>query len=198
MLVFLNPEELVTGTVMMSQVKKIQTGLKEGVPPKELLQNPTVVPLDDIQEVSELSGSITVTYTKDAQPRKERFSFRENAVAQTVMEQLEKRLGSRFQRGSKPMGVGSRVVVILVLLVIVLACVGFFYWGALEYEAGLVSPTGGARTRGIISLIGMLGTTGVLVGGGILLLLLVLYAVSMFARPPKVTTLSPAAGPPPE
>jgi len=144
------------------------------------------VPINKVIQVRLLIKRITVDY-RDDDGKDTSISIRsdKDEVIESILAGLQNRLGNSFTRISRP---NSRVEVAirsLILLVFGLGGTGFCYWATLD----LVGRELHGRYSGIASLFQLIGPNGVLCIGGGLILLLLVFIISQFVKPPTETLL---------
>lgn len=183
--------ELVSATTDPSMAKQVQAKLQQGAFPLDILADNHVIPFNNITEVSQTMSSLRVYYTENNSAKSTRLECDDTAMAEAILNALQKRLGAKFERNSAPLGIGKAVLVPLVFMMIILAATTFCYFGAAEIASGEVTPTGSARTRGIAALLGLIGPTGVACIGGVLFLVALGLMIYLIAKPPLVTKLTP-------
>ena len=111
-------------------------------------------------------------------------------MADEIFHKLQQQLGSNYKKNSAPVGTGISLAVSGFFMLVVFACTAFFYYGAYELESGAISPVGSSRTRGILNLLELLGTNGVLIIGGLLFILTLGLMIYLVANPPTVMELN--------
>jgi flagellar basal body-associated protein FliL len=185
--------ELVSATIDPGTAKKFQAELRQGRFPLDMLANKKVAPFNQITEVSQTMSTVRVHYRQANAAKSTRLEGKDDEMAEAIVNALEKRLGSRFERTSRPMGRGKISAISLIVMLILLGGNIFCYFGALEASSGAITPTrGSAQTRGIVALLGLLGPNGVVCIGSILLLLALVSIIYYLVNPPLVTKLIPA------
>lgn len=112
---------------------------------------------------------------------------KEDRISEEIMELLQKRLGEKYVRMSRPTSRTNLAIWSSIILFVPLCVTGFFYWVA----QGIIGEeiNGSARARGLGAILQFLGPNGVLCIGGILLLIAIVIVVSLFAKPPMETLL---------
>lgn len=144
------------------------------------------VPINKVTQVRLLIKRITVEYRDDA-GKDTSISIRsdKDEVIESILTGLQNRLGNSFTRISRPNSRGEVAVRSLILLVAGLGGTGFCYWATLD----LVGRELHGRYSGIASLFQLIGPNGVLCIGGGLILLLLVFIISQFVKPPTETLL---------
>lgn len=143
--------------------------------------------LNQIAQVRLLLNEIKIYYRDNTKKDLSvNITCREDKISDDILESLQKRLGGQFTRTSKQ---NSRFEVAgrsLILLLIGFGGTGFCYWATL----GIGDSDYHGRYRGIVSIIQLIGPNGMLcIGGGIILILLI-YIISQFIKPPMETLLT--------
>lgn len=106
-------------------------------------------------------------------------------TSKAVIEALQKRLENGFVLMSKPNSRWEVAGRSLILLIITFGITGFCYWGTIDLGTEELH----GRYSGIGTLLQLIGSNGVLcIGGGILVILLI-FIVSQFVKPPMETLL---------
>lgn len=184
-------KEVVSGVINPSAAKKFQAELQQGNFPVDMLSNKKVVPLNQITQVTQTMSSVRVFYTEANASKSTKLEGKDEEMAKAMLDALQKRLGSKFERSSTPMGRGMITAVSSFFMIIFLGITTFCYFGSIEASSGSLSPMGSARTRGIAGLLGLLGPGGVACIGGGLFLLILIVIIYYLVNPPLVTKLVP-------
>jgi len=144
------------------------------------------IPINKVTQARLLINRITVDY-QDEDGKDTSISIRsdKDEVIESILAGLQNRLGNGFTRISRP---NSRVDVAirsLILLVVGLGGTGFCYWATLDLGGRELH----GRYSGIASLFQWIGSNGVLCICGGLILLLLVFIISQFVKPPTETLL---------
>lgn len=183
--------ELVSGVINPGSAKKFQAELQRGNFPADILSNKKVIPLNQITEISQTMDYVRLYYTEAGASKSTKIVGKDEEMAQSIMGALQKRLGSKFEVSSTPMGRGTITAVSSFFMIIFLGITTFCYFGSIEASSDSFSAMGSARTRGIAGLLGLLGPGGVACIGGVLFLLILGVIVYYLVNPPLVTKLIP-------
>ncbi|MBN1993690.1 MAG: hypothetical protein JW953_13395 [Anaerolineae bacterium] len=183
--------KLVSGMINPNSLKKVQQELGQGNFPMDRLNNPKEVPYNQITQVTQTMSTVRVHYRQANAVKSAKLEGKDDEMAQTILNALEKRLGAGFERSATPMGRGKISAFSFVGMVVLLGINAFCYFGALEANSGSLTPRGSARTRGIVAVLDMLGPGGVACIGGILVLLAIGVIIYYLANPPLITKLIP-------
>lgn len=183
--------EIVTGRFGSDEIEKFQAELQRGNLPIDMLTHKKVVPLKHITEISQTMSSVKVRYTEANSPKSTKLKCKDDAMAEDMLDTLQKRLGSRFKRTSTPVSRGLIATMSSIVMTVFLGITTFFYYAAVEATTGSLVSTGSARTRGMAAWLGLLGPNGVACIGGALFLLILIIIIAYLVNPPLTTTLAP-------
>jgi hypothetical protein len=172
--------------------------LAAGEPLKTLLGGKaTVIPLAAIRKVRGKQGAddLDVHYTAQGKVRMLNVGFADSATRNEVLDALQHRMGAGFQvRVQELSPLQAAIKPFFMLLVATFFVVAGFV-GALEIAAGAeydISGRGALLQRAYVSIVSLLGPIGVLVLGGLLVLLLLVWFVRRVLNPPTQMTLARA------
>lgn len=168
----------------------VQISLLNGNIPKDVFTDRENIPFNKITTVSRLMASITIEHNEGSGEASSKLDCKDGDMADAILDEIEKRLGPRFERTSAPLKAGSSIAASGIFMLIVFACSAFLYYGAWELETGSAGITGSARVRGILRLLELIGTQGVLCIGGLLLLALLGMMIYLIVKPPMITKLT--------
>jgi hypothetical protein len=186
--IILDSTKLITFDVAPVRVPVIAEQINRGSLTSNIVTgaNYKSINLNQIAQVRLLLNDITIHYRDNTmKDLSVKIYCREDKISDDVLDSLQSRLGGQFTRASKQ---NSRLEVAgrsLFLLAIGFGVTGFCYWGTIDLGTGELH----GRYRGIGSLLQALGPNGVLcIGGGVVLLMLI-YVISQFIKPPMETLL---------
>lgn len=188
--IVLHENKLLTAKCEARFTTQVAAKLAQGDIPTEVLTEKVTISYSSLIKIEETSTSLRFDFSNQSN-RKESIwmESKDKEMLNAILVALEARLGTDFERTTAPMSRGSILMGNGILMVIILAVSTFFYFAALDIDSGGTSPTGSARTRGIIILLDWIGPGGVAcIGGGLFLLVLISMVMSL-AKPPLVTTL---------
>ncbi len=120
---------------------------------------------------------------------------KENAEA--ILKALHDRLGSDFQRNTRPIS-RLRVMMSAIVLFLLTCCgTGGLYWFVQGLKADVEAAGGmggSARARGIAALLLLIGPNGFLCIGGLVLIVVIVAMVASLRKPPEETVLAREVG----
>ncbi len=144
------------------------------------------IPLNKISQVRLLLNGITVSYLDDTgKDTSKRIDCQKDEISNAVIESLQNRLGERFTRISKANSRQEVAIRSLIILVVTLGITGFCYWGSLD----LIGREVHGRGSGIAAILQLLGPNGVLCLSSGLIILVLIFIVAQFIKPPVETLL---------
>lgn len=177
---------IASGTI--GSLQKIKNSILQSESPEQFLTDKENIPYKNITKIRQILSTIRIFYTNGSQETSRALDCEDTKMADEIVNFLREHLRSQFDETNKPIGTGMSLFVTGVVMLAIFAATAFFYYGAYELEAGIIdSPRGSARTRGILTILELLGTNGVLVIGGILFLLSLGLMVYLIINPPIVT-----------
>ncbi len=184
----LNENELHIGSAPIGTLQKIQDNILKSESPEKFLTAKESIPYKNITKVRQILSTIRIFYTNGSQETSRALDCEDAKMADEIVNFLREHLRSQFDETNKPIGTGMSLFISGVVMLAIFAATAFFYYGAYELEAGIIdSPRGSARTRGILTILELLGTNGVLVIGGILFILSLGFMIYLIINPPMVT-----------
>jgi hypothetical protein len=195
-LVCLKPDSLWLAVVPTADLDKTAAALKNGG--EVVAQH---IPLARITQLQgdEGDSEVTVTYKQgESQTGEVTITFADRSTCDQFRNALANRLGSGWQWERRQIGRLSLSLWPLVTTAVVAVVTGFMYFEAHRIAAGehLKSPFGDNARLKLVSLVmhwveGLIGTTGVLILGGLLLTLCIVWWVYEVAHPPVRITVRP-------
>lgn len=190
-ILFLFEDRLFTGKYESKQAPLVAAQVATGKVPYDLLTEKITIPLSHLLKIEGKVNSLRIDF-KDKTGRKESIEFdaKDEKIMAEIFNAVEAETGQAFERVTSPMSKGSILLGNGIVLTIILGFSTFFYFAALDFQTNGVNPTGSARTRGLITLINLLGPGGVACIGGGLFLLFLFSMVSSLRKPPLVTRLT--------
>jgi hypothetical protein len=187
---------LVVANPDASVAAQVPARLAAGEPAETLLgSSTTVIPLQAISKIrSNKNGSdMNVHYTAQGKSRMSNIGFADAATRDEVFAAVQQRLGQNVrvqvqELNSLQAGIKPGLVLVVATFFVIAG-----YAGALEIAAGTtydVHGRGAMLQRAYISLVSLLGPTGVVILGGLLLLMLLIWFVKRVGTPPTYMTLT--------
>lgn len=190
----LTESDLNIGSAPIGSLQKIKNSVLQSESPEQFLTDKENIPYQNITKVRQILSTIRIFYTNGDKETSRALDCEDAKMGDEIVSYLRKHLRSQFDETNKPIGTGISLFVSGIFMLAIFAGTAFFYYGAYELENGIISPTGSARTRGILTVLELLGTNGVLVIGGILFLLSLGLMVYLIMNPPIVTELIKKSG----
>jgi hypothetical protein len=192
----LSDNTLVVANPPAEVAEQVPERLANGEAPQALLgQKLTVIPLETIRRVrgNQRGDDIDIAYRADGRARKANIGFADAATRDEVLAALHERLGVGFSYKVQHLNAIQAGLKPLIMLLIA----GFFvyagYMGALDIANGAeydVHGRGAMFKWAYVWLASTLGPTGVAIGGGLLLLILVTWLIKRVGSPPVLLTLA--------
>jgi hypothetical protein len=186
--IIVDSTKLITFDVAPARVPVIAEQINRGMFTKDSVNgsNYKLINLSQIARVRLLLNDIKIDYRDNSsKDLTATITCMKDEISIGVLEALQKQLGQQFTRTTKQ---NSRLEVAgrsLILLIIGFGGTGFCYWATLD----IGDSDYHGRYRGIASIIQLIGPNGILcIGGGIVLLMLI-YVISQFIKPPMETLL---------
>lgn len=190
----LTESDLNIGSAPIRSLQNIKNSILQSESPEQFLTEKENIPYQNITKVRQILSTIRIYYTNGSKETSRALDCEDAKMGDEIVSYLRKHLRSQFDETNKPIGTGISLFVSGIFMLAIFAGTAFFYYGAYELENGIISPTGSARTRGILTVLELLGTNGVLVIGGILFLLSLGLMVYLIMNPPIVTELIKKSG----
>lgn len=185
----LDENEMISSEILNPSVLlQLKEKLSQGILPTDLLTNKIIVRYNHLEKVTKYLTSLEVGFDKSGQQESFNINCKDTESTSVIFDYIQKRLGTRFEKSAKTLGAGSFIALYSVFAVIVSGITAFLYYGALEIEAGATS-SGSARTRGIINLLDLIGSSGVLWVGGIILFAALILLIYLIVKPPVIIEL---------
>lgn len=190
----LDENEMISSEILNPSVLlQLKEKLSQGILPTDLLTNKIIVRYSHVEKVTKYLTSLEVQYEKSGQQESLTINCKDMESTSAIFDEVQKRLSARFEKSVKTLGAGSFIVLYSIFAVIVSGITAFLYYGALEIEAGATS-SGSARTRGIINLLDLIGSSGVLWIGGIILFAALILLIYLIVKPPVIIELKNQLG----
>jgi hypothetical protein len=183
----LTGNDLQIASAPIRSLQNIKNSVLQSESPDQFLTDKENIPYQNITKVRQILSTIRIYYTNGSKETSRALDCQDAKMGDEIVSYLRKHLHSRFDETNKPIGTGMSLFFSGVVMLIIFAGTAFFYYGAYEIEAGIISPRGSARTRALINLLDLLGTNGVLVVGAILFLLSLGLMFYLLKNPPTVT-----------
>lgn len=190
-ILFLFEDRLFTGKYESKQSPLVAAQVAMGKVPYDLLTEKITISFSHLLKIEGKVNSLRIDFENKI-GRKESIEFdaKDEKIMAEIFNAVEAETGQAFERVTSPMSKGSILLGNGIVLTIILGLSTFFYFAALDFQTNGVSPTGSARTRGLITLINLLGPGGIACIGGGLFLLFLFSMVSSLLKPPLVTRLT--------
>lgn len=196
LLLIILDDNIIVAKSQKSSANKVQTELSLGNIPHTLLTEKTIIDFKNIKSIEESLNTIRIEFLdKSGKENSAKIESKNDAMTVEILELLENYPKVVFNRQVAPMSISRILLSNGIVLSIVTGVSIFFYFAALDIEKNDTTPTGSARTRGIINLLSLLGPGGVACIGGGIFILLVISLVASIVKPPTVTTLTPQLHP---
>ena len=171
----------------IGSLQKVKNSILQSKSTEQFLKDKKNIPYKNITKVRQILSTIRIYYTNGSQETSRALDCKDTKMANELIDFLRNHIRSQFDETNKPVGIGTSLFTSGFIMLVVLAGTAFFYYGAYELEAGIISPRGSARTRAILNLLDLLGTNGVLVIGTILFILSLGLMFYLIKNPPTVT-----------
>jgi hypothetical protein len=135
-------------------------------------------------------SSLRVYYLKDGNENSIRLELEDEAMAGDVLREMLKQFSGSYSHDVKPISMGSSIAISTILMLTAAGLTAFLIWGAQEVASGQAGSTGSIRTKAIINLLEMLGTTGTTIIGVVLLLIALGISAFLMLKPPSVKEIT--------
>lgn len=183
----LTENELHIASGPIGSLQKVKNSILQRESTEQFLTDKEHIPYKNITKVRQILSSIRIYYTNGSQETSQVLDCEDTKMADEILKLLREHLRPQFDETNKPIGTGMSLFITSIVMLAIFAATAFFYYGAYEIEAGIISPQGSARTRAIMNLLELLGTNGVLFIGAILFLLSLGLMIYLIINPPMVT-----------
>jgi len=199
---YLEGNNLLAFDVLPNKAAQVLEEVRLGVTQKQFdqikskfhLMNVNHVLLSNIISVTLFGESLKIAGVNKAGDEKKINTHVSKENAEAVLKALHDRLGRDFQRTTRPIN-RRRVVMSAVILSAITICgSSFFSWFAGGLQAG-GDVGGSARVRGLAAFLLLIGPTGFLCIGGVVLIFVILALISSLRKPPEEIVLMRGAEP---
>lgn len=187
----LSEDKLLTAKSNPKFTGELTKQLSVGNIPYSLLTEKITVPIKNLINIEESLNSLKINFQdENSQVAIIRMECKDEQMSSEIFSAIEQNSPSLFERKTMQMSKGKIILSNSIVLSIILGLSAFLYYGALEIESGAVNPTGSSRVRGLIALLDVIGTSGVICIGGVLFLVVLFSMILSLRKPPLVTTLT--------
>jgi len=167
-------------------LSRLRTAIKEGDFPDSLVKNKTIISLDDITRINQTKSVLQVYFQFKGKEDSIRLELENEAIANEVLTALHGKLGYGFSLRTEPAKIGTSIIISTILILGAVGLTTLLIWGAQEVTA----ETGRIRAQSMINFLRLLGPTGAVIIGGIMILFTLAISVWLLLKPPSVTELT--------
>jgi hypothetical protein len=199
---YLEGNNLLAFDVLPTRAAEVLEEVRPGVTQKQFdqikskfhLMNVNHVLLSNITSVTLFGESLKIEGANKAGDEKKINTRVSKENAEAVLKALHDRLGRDFQKTTRPINRRKVVMSAVILSAITICGSSFFSWFARGLQAG-GDIGGSARVRGLAAILSLIGPTGFLCIGGVVLIFVILAMISSLRKPPEEIVLVRGAQP---
>jgi hypothetical protein len=183
-LTLLGNETLITAVTEPKLLNKVRAAIKEDKFSPLLFKGRTQISLEDIIRIRQMQDTLQVIYRENNREKTLRLELENKAMADEILIELLKELGSDYAQTEKPGAMASSIGISAVLIMAAAGLTAFFYWAAKQASSGNI------QVGGIFNLLGEIGSNGIALLGGILILIALGVSAWLLLKPPKLTEIT--------
>lgn len=207
--VWLNPNHLLTKIIVLYDnavvtanpddeiLKQVRAKLETGTPnPKMLGEEIEAVPIRSITMVStdKRRKNLTIRYKKDKKPGLQTLYFANTADRDEFFDALQQNLGAGFECTTREFNALQSLLMPIVVMAVLVYSTYLCHGAALEIATGSEPEIEGRDILLQLAFLGLLkliGPTGAIILGTILLMLILLWTANRMMKPPIMMILTP-------
>ncbi len=188
-LIILGDIRLIQAQTETKWIPRVRDALKKGLIPDQYLSGIKTIPLAKIKSIKLLKTVLQFQYHVGESEQSIRVALDNSAMAERILDVLGKRLGPDYLLQIKPVRTGLTLLTSAILVFGAVGATVAGYWAYQEVVSGRAAATGSVQSPAVISLLQSLGTGGVTLVGGILIIIALAISIRMLLKPELGTEL---------
>ena len=189
-LTILGPKHITRALTDSASLSKVRDELKKGKIPDKLLLETQSISLKSISSIKQVQSGLQVLYQDGVDELTLRLNMADQAASNKVLTLLQDRLGPAYMLNSQPVRTGLNLGLSALLSLGAAGLTAYMFWMAQEVVSGRAAESGSVSSGILISLVNLLGPSGVVLVGAFVLLAALAISAWILLKPPTVTTLS--------
>jgi hypothetical protein len=194
-IIVISDDAIITGSLQNEELEDAKSRIERGESPLNLFgDRATMIPYFSIKKIKleESDEDIEVYYKKEKDEKSKTLDAVDKSVRQEILEEIQSHLGDDFTSMTEKYSLPRAVFPSLMTLTVFIIITRVLHGAATEIAAGAEAEISG-RHSGLKSLflwvLDLLGPTGVLILGGLLMLFPVILLVKRIKEPTIITTI---------
>jgi hypothetical protein len=183
-LTLLGNDQLISAHTEPKLLNKVRSAIKEDKFSPLLFKGRTQVSLEDIIKIRQAQDTLQIVFREDDHEKTFRLELEDKAMADEILIELLRELGSDYAQTDKPTAMASSIGISAVLILAAAGLTAFFYWAAKQASAGSI------QVGGIFNLLGTIGPNGIALLGGILILIALGVSAWLLLKTPTQTEIT--------
>ncbi len=189
-LTILGPKHITRALTDSASFSKVRDELKKGKIPDKLLLETQSISLKSISSIKQVQSGLQVLYQDGVDELTLRLNMADQAASNKVLNLLQDRLGPAYMLNTQPVRTGLNLGLSALLSLGAAGLTAYLFWMTQEVVSGRAAISGSVSSEILISLVNLLGPSGVVLVGAFVLLAALAISAWILLKPPTVTTLS--------